>query len=206
VGDSEVRTHLLATLILAAAARAADVAGHYRLQNMREMGSELLLKPDGQFEFFLAYGAADYWAKGKWQNQNGTVVLSSNSEPKPPFRILTSSAVKTEGVRVIVTAAGGRPVPNIDVLLDGAEARTDSDGVAHFAPTKGLKSVQFRIRVYQFESDLIALNPAHNEFRFEIDGREITQVRFNNESLAVNGNSLVLRHFGGDQPLRYTKD
>jgi hypothetical protein len=177
---------------------------------MREMGSELLLKPDGQFEFFLTYGAADYWAKGKWQSQNGTVILNTNGEPAPPFRILASSRSKSEGLRVVVAAPGGRPVSNVDVVLEGegdpAEARTDSGGVAHFAPIKGLKSATFRIRVYQFESEPLPLNPAHNEFRFEIDGREITQVRFRNESMAVSGNSLVLRHFGAEQPLRYTKD
>ena len=205
-----MRTLFAATLILATSAQAADIAGHYRLQNMREMGSELLLKPDGQFEFFLTYGAADYWAKGKWHSQNSTVVLNTNGESKPPFRMAASSASQAEGARVVVTAPGGRPVPSIDVLLHGEgepfQARTDSEGVARFAPVKGLRSASFQIRVYQFESEPLPLNPAHNEFRFEIDGKEITQVRFQDERLAVNGNSLVLRHFGGDQPMRYTKE
>src|SRR6185369_524574 len=109
-GGRTVRTSLAATLILAAAARAADVAGHYRLQNVREMGSELLLRPDGQFEFFLAYGAADYWAKGTWQTQEGTVILNTGGEPKPPFRIVNSSGTQSEGVRVFVAGSGGRPV------------------------------------------------------------------------------------------------
>ena len=30
------------------------------------MGSQLLLKPAGTFEYMLAYGAADYGAPGKW--------------------------------------------------------------------------------------------------------------------------------------------
>jgi hypothetical protein len=201
---------LAATLIFAAAARAADVAGHYRLQNVREMGSELLLRPDGQFEFFLAYGAADYWAKGTWQTQNGAVILTTDGEPKPPFRILNSSGTQNEGVRVFVAASGGRPVPNIDVVLESdggpAKGRTDSSGVAHFAQIQGLRSATFRIRVYQFESEPMALNPAHNEFRFEIDGREITQVRFRNERLTCDGNTLVLRHWGVDRPMQYTKE
>ncbi len=206
----DVRTCLLATLILTAAAGAADVTGHYQLQNVREMGSELLLKPDGRFEFVMAYGAADYWAKGTWQSQNGTVILNTDTgEGQPPFRLLSSSPAKNEGVRVMVVAAGGRPVPNIDVVLEGAggsvEARTGSDGAAEFGRIPGLRSATFRIRVYQFESEPIALNASHSDFRFEINGREITQVRFRNERLEPDGNSLVMRHWGADRPMRYSK-
>ena len=31
-----------------------------------EVGSELLLRPDGSFEFMLAYGANDQYGKGCW--------------------------------------------------------------------------------------------------------------------------------------------
>lgn len=51
-------------MLVGAVAHAADLAGRYSLQNVREVGSELVLKPDGTFEYMLAYGAADYWAKG----------------------------------------------------------------------------------------------------------------------------------------------
>lgn len=40
------------------------------------MGSELLLKPDGTFEFLLAYGAADYHTHGSWRRENDSVVGS----------------------------------------------------------------------------------------------------------------------------------
>src|SRR5580765_2373928 len=97
-----------------AALQAADMAGHYYLQNVREVGSKLLLKPDGSFEFMLAYGAADYWARGTWQSKNGAVILNSAAgEARPPFRLLRSAATKTPGVRVRVTAPNGRPVANI---------------------------------------------------------------------------------------------
>ena len=50
-------------VLLSLSAGAQDPAGHYVLQGVIEVGSELLLKPDGTFEYMLAYGAADYWAK-----------------------------------------------------------------------------------------------------------------------------------------------
>lgn len=63
-----------------AVAQTANLAGHYTLQYFREAGSELLLKSDGNFDFMLAYGAADYWAKGTWRVENGSVILSSTSQ------------------------------------------------------------------------------------------------------------------------------
>ena len=82
---------LVTTLSAAGAAtQSADVAGHYVLDGMMEVGSELLLKPDGQFEFMLAYGAADYWAKGTWKTENDAVVLDSAGKKEEPFRFLRS--------------------------------------------------------------------------------------------------------------------
>ena len=51
--------------IMAAGLSPDRIAGHYVLEGVHEVGSELLLKPDGQFEYMLAYGAADYMATGK---------------------------------------------------------------------------------------------------------------------------------------------
>src|SRR5262245_46717872 len=126
-----MKTTMVALVMLGAAAHAGDLAGHYYLQNVREVGSELLLKPDGSFEYMLAYGAADYWAKGTWRTSDGAVILNSNpGEAKPAFRLVRSSAKASPGIRIFVLAPNGRAVPNIDVTLqtagDPSEARTDS--------------------------------------------------------------------------------
>ena len=43
---------------------AATAAGHYYLTGVHEVGSELVLLPDGRFHYFLAYGAYDEYATG----------------------------------------------------------------------------------------------------------------------------------------------
>ena len=63
--------------------RAADVAGHYQLRGVMEVGSELLLKPNGTFEYMLAYGAADYLAKGTWKVQGENVLLTTSGTTEP---------------------------------------------------------------------------------------------------------------------------
>ncbi|UVK54639.1 hypothetical protein DBIPINDM_001077 [Mesorhizobium sp. AR02] len=51
----------------------AGLAGHYYLRGVMEVGSELLLRKDGSFEFMLAYGANDQYGKGCWVKKGSTV-------------------------------------------------------------------------------------------------------------------------------------
>ena len=194
-----------------AVTHARDLAGLYLLQNVREVGSELLLKPDGSFDFVLAHGAADYRAQGKWQLLRDAVVLDSDpNQAKPPVRLARSAAKSTPGVRVFVMAPNGRRMPDIDVAIehDGriSEARTDSQGVAFFCDLQQPRAARFRIRAYDFESERIVLNPGQNEFTFVIDSEAITQVRFNDERLRIDGETLVMRLWGDDRPMRYARE
>jgi hypothetical protein len=203
----------IATLLLLATAisQAADLTGRYYLQNLREVGSELLLKPDGTFEFALAYGAADYWAKGTWTAKDGRVILNSPEpdDQNPPFKLIRSYDGKSAAIRIRVIAPGGRGVPNIHVALittkEKLEARTDSDGIAVFPKKDAPLSAAFRIRVYQLETELYELNRAHDDFTFEINGPAITELHFNDERLTVKGNMLVWFYWGPDQEMHYVK-
>ncbi len=49
--------------------------GHYYLNGVREVGSEILLKRDGSFEFMLAYGANDQYGRGCWTLTGSTLSL-----------------------------------------------------------------------------------------------------------------------------------
>jgi hypothetical protein len=76
-----VSTAALSALSLAAGLAAAQactpgdakLAGHYYLNGVMEVGSELLLRPNGSFEFMLAYGANDQYGKGCWVKRGSTV-------------------------------------------------------------------------------------------------------------------------------------
>jgi len=198
-------------VIGAAAAQGASLPGHYYLQNVREVGSELLLKPDGTFDIMLAYGAADYWAKGTWRAQDGFVLLSSApAKERPPFRLIGSTDSKTAAIRVHVAAPNHRPVPNIDVTLITAngrlQARTDSDGIALFPRKDAPRSLAFGVRVYNLETEPLALNPAHDDFTFEIDGQAITELRFTEERLTVTGRTLVMHYWGPGQEMEYLRE
>ena len=88
-------------------ARGEDLAGHYVLRGVMEVGSELLLKSDGTFEYMLSYGAADYWANGTWRRENNRVFLNSAGRKEAPFRLLRSEAGKPDKTRVWVIGKNG---------------------------------------------------------------------------------------------------
>jgi len=80
----------LASPVLAQAAP-AERAGHYYLRGVMETGSELLLHPDGRFQWYLVYGALDLFAEGRWQEQDGVVTLTAEKTsdvPQPAFNTL----------------------------------------------------------------------------------------------------------------------
>jgi len=190
-----------------------DVAGHYVLRGVMEVGSELLLKPDGKFEFMLAYGAADYWAKGTWSRDGNAVVLHSTGKEEEPFRLLRSEAGKPGRIRVFVLGHDGKGVDNIHVYLfagdktqEPQEVRTDADGAAVFPDDPKAHAVAFEVRVYQFATQPFEIDTKNKDFYYEINGEAITQVFFKDERLAIDGTTLVMRHGNPDQPMRYEKE
>jgi hypothetical protein len=67
----------------------ASLTGHYYLSGVMETGSELLLKADGRFEWYISYGAVDQLAKGRWGRAGQTVTLTADLPPAdaPLFRV-----------------------------------------------------------------------------------------------------------------------
>lgn len=82
---------LAAFLAAPALADAADRVGHYYLRGVMETGSELLLRADGRFQWYLVYGALDLFAEGRWQEKDGIVLLTAEKTkdvPEPGFQTL----------------------------------------------------------------------------------------------------------------------
>lgn len=201
---------MLVVALSASVLSAAEPAGHYVLEGVMEVGSELLLKPDGKFEYMLAYGAADYSASGTWRLDGDAVVLNSAGVAGPPFRLVRSAATKAGEVRVSVQAPNGRGVEHIEVVLQtsGGELRgkTDSKGLAVFPDAREARSAILQVRVYQLEAGPYELNAANNDFTFEIDGDAITRVQFKNERLPIDGKFLELRYWNKDRAMRYRRN
>ncbi|WP_240317276.1 ankyrin repeat domain-containing protein [Achromobacter dolens] len=102
---------------------AARVAGHYYLRGMREVGSELLLSPDGRFDYLMSYGAVDIQASGTWRLEGRQVRL--DTPPIQPFSAIAKVGADSrpaEGDELTVRVYyEGRPV-KVDVAMSSASA------------------------------------------------------------------------------------
>ena len=100
---------LAAALLSGGAARAAEcekadasLAGHYYLSGVMEVGSELLLRPDGRFDYMLAYGALDEIASGCWSRKGDLVTLAVSK-----FQASMDDPMKFDRLELAVTPRGG---------------------------------------------------------------------------------------------------
>ena len=113
----------------AIAADAADPSGHYYLSGMTEVGSELLLKKSGEFEWVLMYGATDMAAQGTWQRNGQHIVLTPHAPRPGQFRLFTESELSIkkdarQGIWVAIVGVPARgPVPGIEVRFESASGR-----------------------------------------------------------------------------------
>lgn len=79
------------------------LAGHYYLNGVMEVGSELLLRKDGSFEFMLAYGANDQYGKGCWAQEGSKISLIPTGQSRvtgrqtPDSRGFTGIVLQVEG-------------------------------------------------------------------------------------------------------------
>lgn len=193
--------------MLAAAAAGADLAGEYGA-NIPEVGTGLLLEPNGRFQYFFTYGAADYTAKGTWKSEEGAVVLTTDGKNEPPVKLSRSTPGKGRAVRIHVVAQNGAPIQQVDVALTGGaelqEARTDRQGVAVFEESGGAKSIEVRVPVYDMLGGPFALSGA-GEYWVEVNVDAITQVPFKGEKLKVTERGLEMRFWNPNRPIVYRR-
>lgn len=140
----------LASHIAAGAAEspraAAQVAGHYYLSGMTEVGSELILRPDGRYIWTFAYGASDRLSRGTWHQSGNKIDLKEVALPgSGPLRLLPQSdpAVIERFARpgywvVVVGADGFGVMGDVNVEFKSVSGRcmravTDQKGVAAVA-------------------------------------------------------------------------
>lgn len=104
------------------------LAGHYYLSGIRETGSELLLRADGRFEWYMSYGAVDQQAGGQWQRIGTTVVLTASrpDTSAPLFRLDSTAAWTVEAEQALLDW-------QYDAAQDAAAARCPVSAVS--APT-----------------------------------------------------------------------
>lgn len=109
----------------------AKLPGHYYLSGRGEVGAEILLRPNGKFEYAMSYGAVDEFAQGSWKVWNQQVMFRSDSVPRRAASLRASTDAPVVAVppgQVLVDLRyQGSSVPDFHVMLLG-DAPTKAEG------------------------------------------------------------------------------
>jgi hypothetical protein len=115
-----MRNLLLAAALIAAPATAQDAAlvGDYRLTEGPDVAGVLRIGEDGRFVYWLAAGALDERAAGRWQARSGMACLTTEPKPVPPV-IEKGPIIAVEGTvpTLLVTWPNGDGVPGVDFVI-----------------------------------------------------------------------------------------
>ena len=204
---------LFAALLLLPAmsvSAAGDPAvGQWRAVEGPDLASRLELTADGHFQYFLAYGALDEEAKGRWTRDGATVRLTTEPKPKPStITLATASPQETKGapLSLIVLAPDAKPdegIAGIDFRIEfdrgaplegytqyyGWQAET-LDGrvplwVQLFEPIHGLASARY------------AIPAGTRSLVFLFQPNDYGVVDFNASAATVEDGRLTLQYRGG---------
>lgn len=185
----------------------ASISGMYSLHSVREVASQLWLKPDSSFEFFFSYGAVDRSGNGKWvtdKTDSNRIILNSRTRPEADFALADSKSINDPYTIIKVSAPNTSLLPYTYVKLYTAreiiEKKTNSEGIVTI-PRQEIKKIEllFELCPDRFSTFIISSTKQnHFEFRFE---PWIAEVFFENIILIKTDNGLT-----GSHPLMEGKD
>jgi hypothetical protein len=186
------------------------LTGHYYLQGVHEVGSELLLHPDGRFEYFLAYGAYDESAAGTWRVQDGRVLLNTSGTATPPrFRLKQSASQPEKPLTILVQDQNGRGLPGIDIIVDYGDKNPETG----YTQTYGWqtrhrhgqpRAIGLGLRMYNLEPQWFKVaDQSANYYVFEFSPGDLGRAKFTDTPLTPENGDLIMEREG--RRLRYVK-
>jgi hypothetical protein len=197
-------------LLLAGAVQAAprtpDLAGCYEGGQM-ELAAELDLKPDGHFQYGLAYGALDEEAQGRWESDGANVYLTSEPVTAPRFSLLSQGQAPRDRFVVELDIPHGMDRQYFDVLLmlqngHAIQRQMGEDGlVAELSPGDKVAAVRLALPVYELASEPFPVTGNAAHFRFEPN--DLGKVAFTHTPLRIDGHDLLIDRF--DRQLRFRR-
>ena len=186
------------------APRPAAITGVYRLHE-HDAASELALLPNGHFRFFLAAGALDLAAEGRWTSDGHNVTLNTEPRPRPPVFAAGPVSRREGPLRIKVTDPEGRGLALIDLRLgfaDGHDVQgyTQEDGwqLTEGGQAADARWVELTIGMYQLPPQRFPLDPAAgNHFSFILTPNDLAVQDFRDAVLPITREGLVLTLLGG---------
>lgn len=204
---------LAAACFLAGPALAGDAAvGHYHAAEGPDVASELILKPDGHFEYGLIAGALDLQAKGRWVRAGDHVELFTEPRPVPPvFAAGTNGTTNEEALTVLVSWPNGRGIAGINLLVGFAQGEpvdgyTQDYGWSLPADEKRTPQwIELSLPMFGLVSSHFPIDAKKaNALRFTLVPNDLGTVDFQGARVDVDGSKLTLTYEG--DTFRYVRD
>jgi hypothetical protein len=185
----------------AAPATRESLAGTYDGGQM-EVGAQLLLKPDGHFQYELAYGALDEAAEGTWELKGNAVLLTTVPAVTPPGFVVVSDSPAPRGLFVKLTKTLVEGMRQRVLLLYGASPKADQDadeaevaddGSVPIPASKHPTAFILEIPVYPLLPKPIPLTAGGHRFVLRFEPHDIGKADFHPMPLVVDNGVLVMR-------------
>ena len=185
----------------AAPATRESLTGTYDGGQM-EVGAQLLLKPDGHFQYELAYGALDESAEGTWELKDGAVFLTTVPAVVLPSFVVVSDTPAPSGLFVKLTKNLVEGMRQRVLLLYGASPKADQsadeaevadDGSVPIPAGKHPTAFIPEIPVYPLLPKPIPLTAGGHRFVLRFEPHDIGKADFHPMPLVVDNGVLVMR-------------
>jgi hypothetical protein len=197
-----VLSALLLALTLTAAAQTpasarASLAGNYDGGQM-EVGAQLLLKPDGHFQYELAYGALDESAAGTWEIKDNAVILTTVPAPVPPRFVVVSDTPAPSGLngkftKTLVEGMRQRVLLVYVLNKEADEADVSDDGFVDIPAGKRPIAFIPEIPVYPSLPDPIPLSGSGgHRFLLRFEPHDIGKAPFHAFPLPIQDGVLTM--------------
>jgi len=194
-----------ALLLLTSAGEARGPAGSYRFEGQPDEASEIRLRPDGRFDYFMAAGALDERAQGRWTQAGDRLRLTT--EPKPvPAQFGLRSAGRAAGapLTVKVVSPGGEGIAGVDLRIgfaDGPpiEDYTQEDGWTLPRGKAGAALDRaFAVTMYGLASSRFPVDAAKaNALTFILTPNDLGVLDFSTVAVELKGDRLLVHRGGG---------
>jgi len=177
-----------------------SLAGRYRGSAM-EMAAALELRPDGRFDYWLAYGALDETSSGQWRRDGNRILLTSDPFTPPRVALVQREPVSAgvdirldvpEGVSrqyftAVVTFASGERRP-MHLREEGLSFTID--------PADPPVSLRLVLPIYMLESDAVPLDGAKGwRINFRFEPNELGKVDLSDTPITIEDGMLILDRY-----------
>lgn len=194
-------------LFLTAPSQAAVRPGSYD-GSQTELATGLELLPDGRFRYGLSYGALDERAEGRWVEQAGKVLLTTEPTPKSPRFSVVSDTPAPDG-KIYASlqdadALGGFSLTLL-VRYEGADTfehvEAGEDGLVPVPAGRTVAEITPDLPIYTTDLEPYKLTPGGHRLVFRFEPNDLGIADFLAEPLAIEGDAIILnRH---DRVIRY---